>query len=112
MVPAVWSRGRAARHRDASVGARAVGLAAHDTGGQSGAGLLTDKQCQRLAALFAVDEHVEVEATWGIHQRMIAAYRESDRPRGRPMMERLIASVSQGVPVETGGFRPQLHLRS
>ena len=26
-------------------------------------------------ALFAIDEHVEVEATWGIYQRMIAAYR-------------------------------------
>ena len=29
--------------------------------------------------LFAVDAHVEVEATWGIYQRMIAAYREPDR---------------------------------
>ena len=33
-------------------------------------------------ALFAVDDHVEVEATWGIYQRMIAAYREPDRSRG------------------------------
>ena len=32
-------------------------------------------------ALFAADEHVEVEATWGIYQRMIAAYREPDRSR-------------------------------
>ena len=32
----------------------------------------------RLAALFAADEHVQVEATWGIYQRMIAAYREPD----------------------------------
>ena len=38
----------------------------------------------RLHALFAADEHVEVEATWGIYQRMIAAYREPDRePRPR-----------------------------
>jgi transposase len=64
----------------------------------TGADLLTDKQKQRLAALFEVDEHVEVQATWGIYQRMIAAYRESDRTRGRALMEKLITSVSQGVP--------------
>ena len=32
----------------------------------TGSDLLTDKQRQRLTALFADDEHVEVEATWGI----------------------------------------------
>jgi hypothetical protein len=30
----------------------------------------------RLRTLFATDEHVEVEATWGIYQRMITAYRD------------------------------------
>ncbi len=44
----------------------------------TGAGLLTYKQKDRLAVLFAADEHVEVEATWGIYQRMIVAYREPD----------------------------------
>jgi hypothetical protein len=29
-----------------------------------------------LTALIASDAHLEVEATWGIYQRMIAAYRE------------------------------------
>ena len=42
---------------------------------QTGEDLLTDKQRDRLTTLFAVDAHVEVEATWGIYQRMIAAYR-------------------------------------
>jgi transposase len=64
----------------------------------TGADLLTEKQKDRLAALFAVDEHVEVEATWGIYQRMIAAYREPDRAKGRGLMSKLIDSVSQGVP--------------
>ncbi|MDK3258389.1 ISL3 family transposase [Blastococcus capsensis] len=64
----------------------------------TGADLLTDKQTQRLRALFAADEHVEVEATWGIYQRMIAAYREDDRRRGRKLMIDLIDSVSTGVP--------------
>ncbi len=45
----------------------------------TGADLLTDRQKDRLAALFASDAHVEVEATWGVYQRMIAAYREPDR---------------------------------
>jgi hypothetical protein len=37
----------------------------------------------RLTALFAVAEHVEVETTWGIHQRMMTACREPDPTRGR-----------------------------
>ena len=64
----------------------------------TGSDLLTDKQRARLTALFAVDEHVEVEATWGIYQRMIAAYRHPDRKRGRELMTDLIAAVSSGVP--------------
>ena len=64
----------------------------------TGADLLTSKQAQRLADLFAADEHVEIEASWGIYQRMIAAYREPDRSRGRALMTRLIDSVSHGVP--------------
>jgi transposase len=48
--------------------------------------------------LFADDRHVEVEATWGIYQRMITAYREPDRRRGRELMTKLIESVSTGVP--------------
>ncbi len=64
----------------------------------TGADLLTDKQTQRLQALFDGEVHVEVEATWGVYQRMIAAYREPDRSRGRELMCQLIDSVSSGVP--------------
>jgi len=64
----------------------------------TGADLLTDKQRARLTTLFAVEEHVEVEATWGIYQRMIAAYREPDRKHGRDLMTTLIESVSHAVP--------------
>jgi transposase len=63
----------------------------------TGADLLTDKQIQRLRVVFAAEEHVEVEATWGIYQRMIVAYREPDRRGERELMENLIDSVSQGV---------------
>jgi transposase len=64
----------------------------------TGADLLTDKQKDRLAALFADDAHVEVEATWGIYQRMIEAYRERDSTQGRQRMTALIESVSHDVP--------------
>jgi transposase len=64
----------------------------------TGADLLTDKQAQRLQDLFASEAHVEVEATWGIYQRMITAYREPDRTRGRELMSKLIESVTHGVP--------------
>ena len=64
----------------------------------TGAGLLAGKQASRLRALFAGDEHVQVEATRGIYQRMIAAYRHEDRRQGRELMTTLIESVSDGVP--------------
>ena len=48
--------------------------------------------------LFADAEHVEVEATWGIYQRMIAAYRDPDRSRARAAMTALIDCLRQGVP--------------
>ena len=64
----------------------------------TGADLLTDKQKGRLDALFVVDEHAEVEVTWWIYQRMIAAYRQPDRKHGRVLMVELIESIGQGVP--------------
>ncbi|SHN89064.1 Transposase, partial [Geodermatophilus obscurus] len=64
----------------------------------TGADLLTDRQQQRLTALFAADQHVQVEATWGIYQRMIGAYREPDRAKGRRLMSDLIDALAHSVP--------------
>jgi transposase len=64
----------------------------------TGADLLTEKQKTRLNDLFADEEHVQVEATWGIYQRMIGAYREPDQAKGRELMTKLIESLSHGVP--------------
>ncbi len=64
----------------------------------TGVDLLTDKQNDRLSALFADDQHVEVKATSGIYQRMLAAYREQDRRCGRELIVKLIDSVSHAVP--------------
>lgn len=64
----------------------------------TGAGLLTDRQQARLEALFAVSEYVEVEATWGIYQRMIAAYRHPDKQLGKTAMKAVIDAASADVP--------------
>ena len=64
----------------------------------TGDDLLTDRQRERLDLLFSTDDHVEVEATWGIYQRMIAAYRDPDRTRAREAMRALIGCLRDGVP--------------
>lgn len=64
----------------------------------TGADLLTEKQHARLEAVFATEEHVQVEATWGIYQRIVAAYREPDKAKGKQMMRAVIDSVTTGVP--------------
>ncbi|GAA4829209.1 ISL3 family transposase [Luteimicrobium xylanilyticum] len=64
----------------------------------TGTDLLTAKQTARIEALFTVDEHAAVEATWGVYQRMITAYRHRDRAQGRALMNSVIDSLSRGVP--------------
>lgn len=64
----------------------------------TGAGLLTEKQKKRIADLFTEDKHIEVEATWGAYQRMIAAYREPDRTAAKKLMRDVIDSLNAGVP--------------
>ncbi|MFC8596816.1 ISL3 family transposase [Isoptericola sp. NPDC057191] len=64
----------------------------------TGADLMTNKQQARIEALFATDEHVEVEATWGIYQSVITAYRHPDRAQGHALMSAAIDALSRGVP--------------
>lgn len=64
----------------------------------TGADLLTERQRQRLTALFDGQDHVQVNATWGIYQRMIGAYRDPGHARGKQQMTALIDSLRQGVP--------------
>ena len=64
----------------------------------TGADLLTDRQRAKIAALFADDAHIEVEATWGVYQTMIGAYRSPDRAAGKTKMRKVIDSLSSGVP--------------
>lgn len=65
----------------------------------TGQPMLTDRQRARIEAVFAVDEHVEVEATWAVYQRIVAAYRHPDRAAGKRELrsgDRLAASRSPG----------------
>ena len=64
----------------------------------TGLDLLTKRQADRLEQLFADDDHVQVEVTWGVYQRMITAYREPDPTRGRELMVKVIGALSHGVP--------------
>jgi transposase len=60
--------------------------------------LLTSRQRTRLEAVFADDNHLAVLVTWSIYQRVIAAYSQPDRHRGKTMMTAIITSLRRGVP--------------
>ena len=62
------------------------------------ASLLTDAQAQRLENLFADERHVPIQATWGVYQRLIQAYRTEDPSLGKYLMQRGVRGVSR-----TGG---------
>ncbi len=64
----------------------------------TGADLLTDKQKTRIEALFEAEEHAAVEATWGVYQNLVDAYRNPDRVAGRQAMQKVINALSRGVP--------------
>ncbi len=65
---------------------------------RTGTDLLTDRQRQRLTSVFADERHVEVEATWGIYQRIVAAYRDPDRTAAKAKLKTIIDTITNGVP--------------
>jgi transposase len=48
--------------------------------------------------VFATEQHVEVEATWGVYQRIVAAYRNHDRAAAKTELKRTIATITAAVP--------------
>ncbi len=64
----------------------------------TGEAFLTDRQRARIHGAFSIDEHVEVEATWGVYQRIVAACRHPDRATGRHELQAVIESLRRGVP--------------
>ena len=64
----------------------------------TGADLLTERQQERLDKLFAGDRHIQVELTWGIYQRLIAAYRDPVRTTGAAEARSVIDALTGAVP--------------
>ena len=65
---------------------------------RTGAELLTEAQQRRLEKVFAADEHVAVEATWSVYQKVVAAYRNTPKSEGKLQLKEVIASLRRGVP--------------
>ncbi len=62
----------------------------------TGQDLLTDRQRERLMRLFAEEEHVEVEATWGIYQRLLGP-EVGGHPSRRSVSQALLRSGASGA---------------
>ena len=60
--------------------------------------LLSTRQYHRLTSVLDADEHLAVKVTYVIYQKIIAAYADGNRRRGRTAMTRLITSIRRGVP--------------
>ena len=60
--------------------------------------LLSTRQYTRLTDVLEADEHLAVKVAWLIYQKIIAAYADPNRRRGKNAMTRLIDSIRRGVP--------------
>jgi transposase len=60
--------------------------------------LLSTRQYARLNGVFDAEEHLAVKVAWLIYQKIIAAYADTNRHRGKKAMTRLIESIRRGVP--------------
>ena len=60
--------------------------------------LLSPRQYTRLTGVLDIDEHFAVKVAWLIYQKIIAAYADPNRRRGKHAMTRLIESLRRAVP--------------
>jgi transposase len=60
--------------------------------------LLSTRQYARLTGVLDGEEHLVVKIAWLIYQKIIAAYADANRRRGKHAMSRLIDSIRRGVP--------------
>jgi transposase len=60
--------------------------------------LLSVRQYDRLTSVLDADEHIAVKVAHVIYQKIIAAYSDPDRRRGKRVMTALIESIRRGVP--------------
>lgn len=62
--------------------------------------LRTDKQKERLEAVFADENHIDVEVTERIYQDLVAAYSDPDKRAGKLTMFKTLKRLKSGVPKE------------
>ena len=60
--------------------------------------LLSTRQYARLTEVLDGDEHLAVNIAYVIYQKIIAAYADANRRRGKKALTRLIESIRRGVP--------------
>jgi transposase len=60
--------------------------------------LLSTRQYTRLTGVLDADEHLAVKVAHAIYQKIIAAYADTNRHRGKKAMAALIDSIRRGVP--------------
>ena len=60
--------------------------------------LLSARQYDRLTSVLDADEHIAVKVAYVIYQKIIAAYADPNRRRGKRAMTALIDSIRRGVP--------------
>ena len=64
----------------------------------TGTSLLTTKQQERIAELFADPNYTEVEVTWSVYQDIVTAYRNEDNSEGQRLLQAVIDALSSGLP--------------
>src|SRR5699024_3157861 len=67
---------------------------------RTGVALLPPGQGSKLDRVFGSDEHVELEATWSVYQKVVAAYRCGSKPAGKQMLTEVIDSLRRGGPAK------------
>lgn len=67
---------------------------------RTGVDLLTPGQGSKLDRVFGSDEHVELEATWSVYQKVVAAYRCGSKSAGKAMLAEVIDSLRRGIPAK------------
>lgn len=50
--------------------------------------------------VIGVDEHVEVETTWSMDQKIIAAYQHPSKPAGKQLLPEATSSLQRGIPAK------------
>ena len=60
--------------------------------------LLSALHYDRLTSVLETDEHIAVKVAWSIYQKIIAAYADPNRRRGKHAMTKLIDSIRRAVP--------------